>query len=112
MNSVQLVGRVATKPSTASLPNQTAVVTFRIAVSRARRAQDDHPTTDFFTISAHGRLAEAQLNHLEVGRIIAVTGRLRSAVNERSGDADGGGERVDVVASSIEWIGWVGAVSS
>lgn len=75
MNAVQLVARIATSP-TLEQHGDTTVATLRIAVQRPKRNGTDQGA-DFFDVTAVGAQAETAVRYLDVGRRVAISGRLR-----------------------------------
>lgn len=72
MNSITLVGRVATALETRDV-NGTPVSQFRLAVNRTSR--DEEP--DWFTIEIWGRQSELAQQLLTSGALVGVIGTLR-----------------------------------
>ncbi|MFN0090125.1 MAG: single-stranded DNA-binding protein [Acidimicrobiales bacterium] len=72
MNSISLVGRLTSDPELRPLTDTATVCRLRVAVDNPRRK--DQPL--FINIQVWERLGETCAEHLERGRLIAVTGRL------------------------------------
>ncbi len=99
MNSVVLVGNLATEVELKEVGEGRKVASFLLAIDRP--GKDDG--ADFIRISAWERQAELCMQHLAKGRQVGVEGRLRS----RSW-TDGDGKRrsaVDVTAGRVAFIG-------
>lgn len=97
MNTVTMIGNLASDPDLRYTQSGKAVVEFRLAVDR--RGGED---ADFFTIKAWDRFAETQAEYLASGRRVAITGRLSQ---ERWETEDGDPRsKVVIVASEIDWI--------
>jgi single-strand DNA-binding protein len=77
LNSVILIGRMASDPELKFTPSGDAVCNFRIAVDRNRKGADGEKETDFFDVTAWKQSAEFAANYLGKGRLIAVDGRLQ-----------------------------------
>ena len=81
-NRVILIGRVVADPEPARVtPSGVRVTTFRIAVDRVPRTTPEGEKvkeTDFFRITAFGKLADFVELHLTQGRLILVEGELRA----------------------------------
>jgi single-strand DNA-binding protein len=77
LNSVILIGRMATDAELKFTPSGDAVCNFRIAVDRNRKGADGEKETDFFDVTAWKQSAEFAANYLGKGRLIAVDGRLQ-----------------------------------
>ena len=59
MNKFQFMGRLTRDPETRVIPNSdTQVTTFSIAVNRRFTDQNGERKTDFFNLTAFGKLAE------------------------------------------------------
>jgi single-strand DNA-binding protein len=93
MNSVHLVARIATSP-TLEQHGDTTVATLRIAVQRPKRNGADQGA-DFFDVTAFGAQAETAVRYLDVGRRVAISGRLRQQTWQQDGQRR---QRVDIVA--------------
>ena len=80
MNSVHLIGRLATDVDLKEIEGGSKVSSFILAVDR--NAEE----ADFFRIKAWNSQAEAAGDHLGKGRRIAVEGSLRQDVYEKDGE--------------------------
>jgi single-strand DNA-binding protein len=76
MNIVAVIGNVASEPAYQSnyIGGGAAVCTFRIAVNRP-----GGDFADFFTVETTGRQADVCAEYLNIGRRVAVEGRLKQA---------------------------------
>jgi single-strand DNA-binding protein len=98
VNSVTLIGNLATEVETREVGDDKKVANFLLAVDRP--TADDE--ADFVRITAWNRQAEVCAQFLTKGRRVAVDGRLRSSFWE---DADGKKRSaIEVVAKSIEFL--------
>ena len=95
MNTVHLIGRVATDVEIKEVAGGSKVSSFILAVDR--NAEE----ADFFRIKAWNSLAEAAGDHLSKGRRIAVEGSLRQDVYEKDREER---KLVSVVAMRIEYL--------
>jgi single-strand DNA-binding protein len=95
MNSVHLIGRLATDVDVKEVNGGSKVSTFILAVDR--NAEE----ADFFRIKAWNSQAEAAGDHLGKGRRIAVEGSLRQDVYEKDGEER---KAVSVVAKRLEYL--------
>ena len=95
MNSVHLIGRLATDVDVKEVNGGSKVSTFILAVDR--NAEE----ADFFRIKAWNSQAEAAGAHLGKGRRIAVEGSLRQDVYEKDGEER---KAVSVVAKRLEYL--------
>lgn len=101
VNSVVLVGRVATDPEMRYTQNGVAVTNFRLAVNRMpRRDSDEDPGADFIDIVTWRQTAEFCGNYLAKGALVSVEGRLQV----RSWQTQDGQPRrsVEVVAARVQ----------
>lgn len=97
MNTLSIIGNLATDPDLRYTSTSKAVVEFRLAVDR-RNSEN----ADFFTVKAWGPFAELQAEYLAKGRRVAITGRL---TEERwEGDEGESRSKVVIVASEITWL--------
>lgn len=78
MNTVNLIGRIATKPELHTTETGTSVTSFQLAVPRDYVKQGAERETDFFTIVAWRKTAEFLCKHFVTGSRIGVTGKLRN----------------------------------
>jgi single-strand DNA-binding protein len=95
MNSVHLIGRLATDVEVKEVNGGSKVSSFILAVDR--NAEE----ADFFRIKAWNSQAEAAGDHLGKGRRIAVEGSLRQDVYEKDGEER---KAVSVVAKRLEYL--------
>lgn len=112
MNNVNLIGRLTKDPELKYIPGSgTAVANFTIAVDRGlsrdkkqEMEQQGKPTADFIRTIVWGKQAENCANYLEKGRLVAVTGSIRT-----SSSTDESGNRkyfTDVNAFKVEFLEW------
>jgi single-strand DNA-binding protein len=98
VNIVAIIGNVASEPELRHTEQGRAVCGFRVAVARPGDAQQ----ADFFDIVAWERQAEVCKEFLDIGRRIAVQGRMHCRVHGTSGQ-----ERrtnVELVACRVEML--------
>jgi len=98
MNTVSLIGNLATDVEVRDVGEEKKVASFLLAVDRGGRDAG----ADFVWISAWDRQAELCAEYLAKGRRIAVDGRLRSRTWEQEGTRR---DAVDVVARRIDFLG-------
>jgi single-strand DNA-binding protein len=97
VNSVTLIGNLATDVEVRDVGDDKKVANFLLAIDRPNTEE-----ADFVRITAWNRQAEVCAQFLAKGRRIAVDGRLRSSSWE---DADGKRRSaIEVVAKSIEFL--------
>ncbi len=96
MNTITLVGRLATDPRLEPT-NGNPICTFRIAVDRRSDG------ADFIPIKCFGTPAEQHHRYLTKGRLVSITGRLS---HNQWSDKDTGEprERYEVVANLIGYL--------
>ena len=72
MNSVELIGRIATDPEVRTISEGNTVAKFRLAVDRRGK----NKTTDFITIQCWNKDVEFVTKYLEKGRLVSIEGSL------------------------------------
>ena len=97
MNTVTLVGNLASDVELREVGDGKKVASFLLAVDRPTR--DD--AADFIWISAWERQAEVCEQYLAKGHLVAVEGRLRSRSWEHE---DGKRHAIDVTANRVEFV--------
>ena len=88
LNKVILIGNLGSDPEMRYTPNGAAVCDFRMAVNRRYTTSDGEQKeeTDWFRVTAWGRLAEQVNQYLQKGRRTYVEGRISSsAYTDRDG---------------------------
>lgn len=98
MNQVNLIGRFTKDPELRFTPGQgKPVTTFTIAVDRRKKDE-----ADFIRIVAWGKTAESVANYMKKGRLIGITGSIRTG----SYEGKDGTKRytTDVVASHVQFL--------
>lgn len=95
MNSVQLVGRLATDIDLKEVTGGSKVCSFILAVDR------NSEETDFFRVKAWNSQAEAAAENLVKGRRLGVEGALRQDVYEKEGEER---KAVSIVARRLEYL--------
>lgn len=96
MNTVGIVGRVATEPESKTTAHDREVCTFRIAVQRTTDA------ADFFTVVAWERQAEL-VAKLSKGENVGIKGRLQN--REWKTDSDEKRQVTEIVCERVTFIG-------
>lgn len=90
MNKFQFMGRLTRDPETRVLPNSnTQVTSFSLAVNRRFADQNGERKTDFFNLTAFGKLAEFCSKYYRKGQQVLVEGRIQN----RSWDDQNGQKR-------------------
>jgi single-strand DNA-binding protein len=80
MNKILVIGNVGSDPEMRYTPSGTAVTSFSLATNRVYTTGDGerHEETEWFRISAWGKLAEQCNNYVTKGMKIYAEGRLKS----------------------------------
>jgi single-strand DNA-binding protein len=97
MNTVSLIGNLATDVEVRDVGEEKKVASFLLAVDRGGREAG----ADFVWISAWDRQAELCGEYLAKGRRVAVEGRLHSRTWEQDGARR---DAIDVVARRIDFL--------
>jgi single-strand DNA-binding protein len=99
MNSVSLVGNLATDVEVRDVADGKKLATFLLAVDRA--SKDDQ--ADFVRVTTWDRQAELCEQYLDKGRQVGIVGRLRSSTWS---DSEGNKRyAVEVTAVRVEFLG-------
>jgi single-strand DNA-binding protein len=98
MNTVSLIGNLATDVEVRDVGEEKKVASFLLAVDRGGRDAG----ADFVWISAWDRQGELCAEYLAKGRRVAVEGRLHSRTWEQDGARR---DAIDVVARRVEFLG-------
>ena len=99
MNSVNIIGRLATEVEIRYTPNGKAVSNFSIAVDRTYNKDE----TDFFNVTIWGKSAEHCANHLGKGRLVGITGELRQERWQKEGKNY---SKVKINANNVKFLDW------
>ncbi len=97
MNSVQLIGNLATDVELRDVADEKKVASFLLAVDRGSRDGG----ADFVWITTWDRQAELCAQYLDKGSRVAVDGRLKSRTWEQDGRRR---DAVEVVARRVEFL--------
>ena len=98
MNSVSLIGNLATDVEIREVGEDKKVASFLLAVDRSGRDGG----ADFVWISTWDRQGELCAEYLEKGKRVALEGRLKSRTWEQDGKRR---DAVEVVARRVEFLG-------
>lgn len=108
MNKIIIIGNLGSDPEMRYTPGGEAVTNFSVATNRRYRTRDGQQMdeTEWFRISAWGRLAETTNQYLSKGRQVYVEGRLKS----RTYQTQTGETRVslDVTAQEVQFLSGAG----
>ena len=97
MNSVSLIGNLATEVELRDVGEEKKVASFLLAVNRATRDGG----ADFVGISVWDRQAEVCSEYLTKGQRVGIVGRLRSSSWEQDGVQR---RKVEVVAQRVDFL--------
>lgn len=98
LNSAIMTGRMVADPELKTTQSNVSVTSFRIAVTRNYKANDEYPT-DFFNVVAWRNTAEFVTKHFRKGDLLTVQGRMEV---RKYTDRDGNNrEAVELVADSV-----------
>lgn len=79
MNKFQFLGRLTRDPESRVLPNSnTPVTTFALAVNRRFADANGERKTDFFNLTAFGKLADFCAKYYRKGQQVLVEGRIQN----------------------------------
>ncbi|MFO7947681.1 MAG: single-stranded DNA-binding protein, partial [Armatimonadota bacterium] len=84
INNVVLVGRLATDPEMKYSQSGTEITTFRIAVSRPPR-ENQQQDTDFLNVVCFGNVAQNVASYLDKGSLVGIQGRIQTRSYEQDG---------------------------
>lgn len=101
LNQVTLVGRLARDPDLQTTGQGVPRAWFVLAVARAGPGTDGERDADFINVVAWRQLASIVGEHLQKGRLIGLTGRLRV---DKFEDAGTWRTTVEVVADQIVFL--------
>lgn len=87
LNKVDLIGRLGQDPKLTYLPSGKAVCEFSVATSETWKDKEGErqESTEWHTVKVYGRPAEFFSNHLSKGRLVYITGTLRTRKWEKEG---------------------------
>jgi len=97
MNTVSLIGNLATEVDLKEVSDEKKVASFLLAVDRGSREGG----ADFVWITAWERQAELCSEYLHKGRRVAVEGRLRTRTWEQDGQRR---DAFEIVARRVEFL--------
>ena len=105
VNKIIVIGNLGSDPEMRYTPNGQSVTSFSVASNRRYRTADgeQRDETEWFRVSAFGRLADTCNQYLARGRQVYVEGRLRG----RSYTGQDGQPRysLDITANEIQFLG-------
>lgn len=98
LNSVIMTGRAVADPELKTTQSGVSVTSFRIAVTRNYKVNDEYPS-DFFTVVAWRNTAEFVTKHFKKGDSLTVQGRME--VRKYTDNNGNNREAVELVADSV-----------
>ena len=100
MNKVVLIGNLTRDVESGETKSGMRFANFSLAVNRRRKA-DGEQETDYFNVTAWGKLGELCSQYLAKGRKAAVEGRIQTRSYEKDGQ-----KRMawDVIAENVEFL--------
>jgi single-strand DNA-binding protein len=102
MNSIQLIGRLTSKPELRYTTSDKAVSNFNIAVNRNFTNADGSRDADFISCQVWNKQAENLVKYQDKGSLISVEGNLRV---EQFEDKDGNNRyKTYVAVNNIEYL--------
>jgi single-strand DNA-binding protein len=106
MAKAQMIGNVGREPEQRYTQQGTQFATFSVAVNNRRRNPDGSfsEETEWYRVTAFGRLAEVCLQYVQKGSQVFVDGRLR--MDRWTGQDGQPRYTLDVVASDVQFVGW------
>ena len=105
MNKIIVIGNVGRDPEMRYTPSGQAVTSFSIASNRRYRTADgeQRDETEWFNVSAFGRLSEICNQYLTRGRQVYVEGRLRGrSYTDRDGQPR---YSLEITANEVQFLG-------
>ena len=105
MNKIIVIGNLGNDPEMRYTPSGQSVTSFNVASSRRYRTADgeQREETEWFRVSAFGRLSEICNQYLSRGRQVYVEGRLRG---RSYADRDGQPRySLDITANEVQFLG-------
>lgn len=102
MQKMTLIGNLVADPAQVTTSNNKTFTKFRIAVNRRFTGANGEKVTDFFQITAFGKIGENCQKFLAKGRKVAIIGELQARTYE---DSEGMTRMsLDVVADEVEFL--------
>jgi single-strand DNA-binding protein len=105
VNKIIVIGHLGADPEMRYTPNGQSVTNFNVASSRRYTTADGErrEETEWFRVSAFGRLADTCNQYLSKGRQVYVEGRVRSrAYTDREGQPRAS---IEITANEIQFLG-------
>lgn len=111
MNSVNLIGRIATEIVLRTTATNLSVASFSLAVDRGyskekelEEKEQGNPTADFFNVVIWGKMADVLKEYSSKGKLVGVSGRLQTNnYNNKEGVKV---YITEIVANNIDILEW------
>ena len=100
MNTISIIGYLASDPTTRATSSGKSVTSFTIGVTRSRKDANGDKQSDFFRITTWGATADFCGKYLKKGYKVAVTGELN--LNSYEGKDGKTRYSLDVQADKVE----------
>ena len=97
-NNVTLVGRVVRQPDIKDAESSAQRATFTLAVDRPYKDDEGNSPSDFFPVTAWGKLADICADYVTKGALILISGKLQSRSYESNNETVW---IIEVIAESV-----------
>lgn len=105
MNSVQIIGRLTADPELRQTQSGISCCRFTVAVNRKFKNQNNEYDADFISCTAWRQTAEFVSKYFSKGKMIALTGTLRTGSYTDKNHSDVTHYTTDVFVESVEFTG-------
>lgn len=105
MNSVQIIGRLTADPKLRQTQSGISCCRFTVAVNRKFKNQNNEYDADFISCTAWRQTAEFVSKYFSKGKMIALTGTLRTGSYTDKNHSDVTHYTTDVFVESVEFTG-------
>ncbi len=103
LNQCVMIGRLVRDPELNYTGSGTPVSNFTLAVERNFTNKEGDREVDFIPVVVWQKLAETVSQHLEKGRLVAVTGRLQIRKSDKGGRTY---INPEIVANNVRFLDW------
>lgn len=103
MNSVILIGNLASDPEKIDLKNGKRLTKLSVAVSSWKKDSEGKPLTNFFKCTAWGKTSEYATNYLKKGNKVAIQGEIELTSWDKPDGTKGNGVNINI--SNLESVG-------
>lgn len=105
MNSVQIIGRLTADPELRQTQSGVSTCRFTVAVNRKFKKQNGEYDADFISCTAWRQTAEFVSKYFSKGKMIALTGTLRTGSYTDKNHSDVTHYTTDVFVENVEFCG-------